>query len=425
MRPRVYAKAEHCAVYRVKLPERTACEPLFGEPATPGKDDAHLGGAPLGLAVDGKGKLFIADHANDRVVVVNEKDGKFLGEVPVEKPDYLGVDPKSGSLYVTRRPAGKGALVAVVKFSVPAAVKGAQEVCRASVRMARAEYSSAVDSSAEPIVIWVGDRFGNLARLEDQGAKFSDARMVSGGIESYKSLPECYLAVVVDRQRNEVYARNSTGGGLWVRYSEPTDEIEQVRIPGGQFGGGKGFQILPHPDGHLYGLRWLWCFFRYDRAGRPAPWDEPIAPTDAEAAIHGEGNKPIPEDQLEWMQKERSFSFVPVSMGELPHTLGIRESDGHLFVLSPVVRNRTCKVLREYLPSGRRVTTNPILWKTSDAAVGPRFDAAGNIYVAEVVRPKGWLPQALAEHFNRLGLKGLAAGLRNREFVALRQGRRG
>jgi hypothetical protein len=54
---------------------------------------------------------------------------------------------------------------------------------------------------------------------------------------------------------------------------------------------------------------------------------------------------------------------------------------------------RPPKALHEYLPSGRRVTTldKPIIWKISDGAVGPRFDAAGNIYVAEVIRPKGWL----------------------------------
>ena len=133
-----------------------------------------------------------------------------------------------------------------------------------------------------------------------------------------------------------------------------------------------------------------------------------MAPTEAEAATHHEGNKPIPENLLKRMEADRTSSFVPVSMVELPHTLGVRESDGRLFVFSPKERGRDPKKLHEYLPSGRRVTADPIIWKTSDAVVGPKFDAAGNIYVAEAIKPKGWLyPPELAEHFRKLGIKRL------------------
>jgi hypothetical protein len=44
----------------------------------------------------------------------------------------------------------------------------------------------------------------------------------------------------------------------------------------------------------------------------------------------------------------------------------------------------------EYLPTGKRVSDDPIVWKVTDAALGPRFDAAGNIYVADIVRPMNW-----------------------------------
>ena len=37
-----------------------------------------------------------------------------------------------------------------------------------------------------------------------------------------------------------------------------------------------------------------------------------------------------------------------------------------------------------------RTLKDPVIWRLSDAAVGPKFDAAGNIYVAEALRPKGW-----------------------------------
>jgi hypothetical protein len=47
-------------------------------------------------------------------------------------------------------------------------------------------------------------------------------------------------------------------------------------------------------------------------------------------------------------------------------------------------------MLREYLTTGKLVSETPIVWKVTDAALGPRFDAAGNIYVAEVIRPMDW-----------------------------------
>jgi len=396
LQPEPYKPDVNPAIYRVKLLERTSCEPLFGDPAKPGKDETHLGGAPHGLAIDGKGNLFIADFANDRVVAVSEKDGKYVGEFPVTKPDYVAVAPKTGAVYVASR---KGPQVEIVKFSVSADFKGAKEVCRVAVGMARNDtYSAAVDCSAEPAVAWVGDRFGNLVRVEDQGAKFGDARKISGGLDGYGSLPESYMAIAVDRQRKEIYTRNSTGGGLYYRFSEETGNREEVRVPGDAFGGGKGFQIMPGTDGNLYGLRWPYVFYKWDRTGKPSAWDQPIRPTEEESKFNEKG--PIKLGPNE--------SFVPVSMTELPHTLGVRESDGHLFVFTFLVRGRVPKCLHEYLPTGQRVTQDPIIWMTSDAIVGPKFDAAGNIYVAEVVKPKGWCPPELSEHFAKAGIKGLS-----------------
>ena len=93
-----------------------------------------------------------------------------------------------------------------------------------------------------------------------------------------------------------------------------------------------------------------------------------------------------------------SISLVPVAMGELPHTLGVRWSDGHFLIQEALIAMpgagaRTMKALHEHAPSGERLTgfDSPIIWKMTDAALGPKIDAAGNIYIAEIVRPKGWL----------------------------------
>jgi DNA-binding beta-propeller fold protein YncE len=413
LRPHVYKKTEHCALYRVPLPARSPCTPFFGDPAKAGKGQKLLGGAPRGVATDGKGKVYVVDNKNNRVVILSEKDGKFLGEFAAQRPDYVGLNVRKKLAYVASY--GRGG-VTVTRFQLSADGKGAVASYKTMIRLSRMNYSMAVDSSAGNAVLWFGGKFGELLRVEDKGGKFGDIEPLSPGMGGLKSLPECYLAVEVDRARGEVYTRNSPGGGLWYRYIEKTGKIEKVHIPGSAGGGGKGFQILPHPNGDLYGLRWPFNFLRYDRNGRPKPWDQPIDPTDHEAKTHGVAHKSIPPKQLAGLKKKpRSTSFVPVSMVELPHTLGVRRSDGHLFVFAPRVRNRTCKVLHEYLPGGKRVTPvdRPIIWKTTDAVVGPKFDAAGNIYCAEAIHPKGWLyPPELAAAFAKQGVRGLAGPAR-------------
>jgi DNA-binding beta-propeller fold protein YncE len=400
LQPEPYKPDVTPAVYRVKLPERALAGAFFGDETKAGKDQTHLGGPVHGLAVDGKGHLFVADYANDRVMVVSEKDGKFVGEFPATKPDFLAVSGKTGAVYVSNR---KGAQVEIVKYQPEAGFKGAKEACRTTLRLSRTDcHSVAVDCSAEPVVAWASDRFGNLVRVEEQGGKFGDAVKVSKGLEGYGSLPESYMGVVVDRQRKEIYTRNSTGGGLYYRFSEETGKREEIRVPGDAFGGGKGFQIAPGADGNLYGLRWPYCMYKWDRSGKPLAWEKPIRPTEKDELFNSSkttGDYP--------MKLPESVSFVPVSMTELPHTLGVRWSDGHLFAFTFLVRGRVPKCLNEYLTTGEQVNRQPIIWMTSDAVVGPKFDAAGNSYVAEIVKPKGWCPPELAAHFEKTGVKGV------------------
>jgi len=391
---------EVSAVYRFPLADNEKWEVFFGNPATAGKDNEHLGGASTGIADDGKGRLLISDYNNGRILVINETDGKYLAEFPATKPDFLNSNPKNGDLYVSSRKNDNA--ISVTKYTASADGKDYKAAYAANVPLQRSDtYSMAVDVNADKPVIWAGDRTGTLVRLEDLGDKFDTPQILSKG--AFGGTAESYMAIAVDRQRQEVYARNGTGGGILVRYNESTDKIEQIILPGDAYGGGKGFEVMPHPDGNLYGLRWPYCFNKWDRNGKPLPWQEPVRPSEEEALFNsGKTTGDFP------LKLSAETSFVPVGMTELPHTLGIRESDGHIFVLTFRVRGRNPKCLNEYLPSGKQVNTEPIIWYASDAVVGPRFDAQGNIYVAEIIKPKGWMPRELQEYFEQTGVKGLA-----------------
>jgi len=55
-----------------------------------------------GVAVDADGRVFVCDRQNKRVVVL-DKDGAVVREIPVAYPDAVAVSPASKALYVTTR----------------------------------------------------------------------------------------------------------------------------------------------------------------------------------------------------------------------------------------------------------------------------------------------------------------------------------
>jgi hypothetical protein len=70
------------------------------------------------------------------------------------------------------------------------------------------------------------------------------------------------------------------------------------------------------------------------------------------------------------------------------HQLGVRH-DRHVFVLAnPGKLLRRTRYLQHYGPDGKKVEDGPVWW-TSEVAVGPKFDADGNVYFAEQIKPKG------------------------------------
>ena len=413
------AKKPLAAVWAVKCPERTGCRVLFGDPAKAGNDEKSLGGAPGGLAVDGQGRLFVADEANNRVAVLDEKDGKYLGEIGTEKPVRIGCAGRTGALYVLAR---EGRAYALRRFNLGAGAdaRGWKALKpEAAMPVRDAQGYLAVDGSASPTVIWIGGGWGPTLRIEDSGTgpKFGDAKpptpKPATGTWCQDNVP--FGNLMVDRLRKEIYCRVGGNGRSQARYSEKTGEAELVEFAVNFMqGGGTGLQVAPAPNGNVYGVQWPKQFYQWGRDGKPLAWAEPRKVTEEEYKIGPHCGKP--DDKLAPHE-----ATVSVAMGVLPHTLTARWSDGHIFNIEPFrwqgqsVGGRTHKALHEYLPSGKKVTPNdgPIIWKLSDAAVGPRFDAAGNIYVAEAVRPTDWImPADLAAYYAKKGVEVKLNGAR-------------
>jgi hypothetical protein len=360
----------HSCIWKTALPAKGPMAEFFGKSEEPGNDDSHLGAGPRGLALDGKGHLLVADHANNRVLVVDEKDAKVVGQFPVDKPDHVAVDPATGTVYVSRLSAGDGS-VELIKFTPSTGSgpgggwKDAKEVAKLLLKGegdSRCPWVMALDAGAKPPVIWAGADYGSLMRIEDQGAKLDGKRINTGALGSVS-----FEDLSVDRFRpdREVYAR--IGAGRWLRFNEETGKSEQI---GTGTAINQGVCILPGPDGNLYGLAYSQDFLRFTRDGKPSPWPA--------------GNVGYPAGQ----KGPAHGIYVPVSMVFMTHTLGIRPSDGHIFIFEPGhPGDRPPKMLREYTVEGKRLSDEPVIWKVSDAAVGPKFDQQGNIYIAEQIKP--------------------------------------
>lgn len=98
-------------VWKVDLSTRTAKVFFFLEEkaiATTLKDrKSSLGGTQSyaslhGVAVDKDENLFVCDRMNKRIVVL-DRTGKVIREIPVEHPDAIALSPRTGALYLTTR----------------------------------------------------------------------------------------------------------------------------------------------------------------------------------------------------------------------------------------------------------------------------------------------------------------------------------
>jgi len=359
-------------VWRVPLPDRAPASAFFGDASKKGKDQTSLGGPPRGVAIDGKGNLLIADRDNDRVVVVSEADGKYAGEFAATKPDWLAVDPGSGAVYVTSL-SGKRGMMDLIKFS---GWKDAKPVATLPVTLGGDGYfAMAADCTAKQAIIWIGKDYSGLYRVEDLGGKFGEPRNVNTAATGGNG---GFLDVTVDRFRpdKEIYTRANRGSGgstWWFRFNEESGKIDKLDLGGFTSGGAPS--LTPGPDGNLYGLWWPCYFSKWDRNGKPAAWAKP-------------DHRELKGDGCPGKNWPANASYIGAGMGDLRPMIAMRP-DGRMLVLENALWGRDAKSLCEYLPSGERAGGDPVIWDTS-CAVSPRLDPAGNIYIAEIVKPANW-----------------------------------
>jgi hypothetical protein len=184
-------------VYRVGLGVGDKPEVVFG---TLGKPAAGPDGLnePRGLAVDGKGRVYVSDFGNDRIAVL-EPTGKYVGEIPLKGPGVLCVHPKTGAIYAISMPAPRD-VYKLVRIAGPD--KPAVEVELDLTRYGGVVSSKthigyhpvmALDPYADKPILYVGNpqTYGGyrLLRIVDNGASLAEQKIDLSADGGFRGLP--------------------------------------------------------------------------------------------------------------------------------------------------------------------------------------------------------------------------------------------
>lgn len=194
------------------LDEKDVIGTMKARSASPiGHTSANPYAALQGVATDVEGRVFVCDRQNERVVVL-DKEGKFIREIPVAHPDAVVVNPKSRALYVTTRfgDYGGNGKLQLLKFSdwttddAPAVT----EPLRTSIGKFRENSHLAVAEDKGEFFVWVAYTTLPVRVYRDAGATLDLVK------DFYDAGPQRALDLQhmeVDQKTGDVYLADAQG----------------------------------------------------------------------------------------------------------------------------------------------------------------------------------------------------------------------
>ncbi|MHC4916357.1 MAG: NHL repeat-containing protein [Planctomycetota bacterium] len=339
-------------VWKIELPARSEVKKFFGDHKEVGSGETGLSD-PRGVAVDGKGKLYVADRGNNRVVILDESSGKYLGAFELKGAIWVAASRKTGAVYA----AGPDHLA---KFVVGKDGKAAE---KARVKLpavadryrGRAKRSFALDDSGERPVLWAGLSAGGTALSrcqEKEDGSFTD--LEQAGYRPARTYWNLFGGL--DRRTIGCKAGNSTVRIL----DEDTGKTRDLRLTGS---GGQTYRL--GPDGQIYGMdHWKWGIRRWDKDGKFMPFEDSKNDKEFKGRLWNN-----PTGTTSW---ERDFDV---------------DRHGNVYTKQRGRKYHGRMMVDKYTADGKRA--GRLIWVVSDGCHGPRVDAAGNVYITESIRPPG------------------------------------
>jgi hypothetical protein len=322
---------------------------------------------PTGLAVDKEGNVYVADGGAGQVAVF-KPDGSPLGALKADKPDQVTVSPRTGAVYVFTE--GRR----VLKFDSwkAAAPAAAVEVKLATTNREHKSLLLAVDSSAEPTVVWAGiggghfssGSLGDVWRIEDRGGSLGAPASINSLAGNDRPAVGPVKAMALDRANRRLLVNTEVFDLASGKWSKGLRSFTGMQSGVGSFG----------LDGKLYVQSYFNKTARYGPDLKPLPFAAgtkglmDLTESGGVGEIHASGVTADPAGNvyLIWNKGKGEPGDGPH-----PHDLALCKPDG--------------TVVNKHLVSSQIRQLCSV-----------RLDLQGNIYLGVGVRPAGTLrPEGL------------------------------
>lgn len=258
----------------LEIPDKRA--PLDG-----GWQASSANSALRGVAVDGKGNVYVCNAAAGKVHKL-DASGKELGVVDAPAAHHVAVDPVSGALYVLTCPVpGRDGEKKLLKFA--GSDTGATRMAEVSLGGAAVSPFLAADFSGSQPVLWVfgGSPAPGVLRIEDAGKELRIVERLNARANPAETL-QAVDKLAVDPGTDDLYIND--GWNNTVRFNGLTGEFNGPRKNGTP----QAMSVTDtavSPDGFIYvqqGPSYSGPFQRLDRNLKP------VAPPGATNAIIGD-----------------------------------------------------------------------------------------------------------------------------------------
>jgi hypothetical protein len=361
------ARKDYQCVFKFSLEDKEP-KPFIGAELESGTGKDRLNN-PKCVVVDGQGNLFVSDSGNNRVAVF-QADGTFLAEIPLQNPDRIAVNRKTGTIYVT---AGEKDHT-LYKFE---SFRSAKPVCEMKVPFfvkgeSRDATLLAVDDSAAPAIVYYGTArsqyLGNfkVLRIEDKGSAFGEG-LALGKVNGPDEAGQM-LMLTMDRVHNKLYfdekvydvasGKIDVGLGKVVKYR---DSISGVGTKGGN--GAVGL------DGMMYLMGYSAWMKRFDTDMKMVGFED-----GTNGVFHnGNGGGSSPDAPGSLRLRARGITADP---------------NGNIYALWQSAEKNASNYLAMHAPSGKMVK-NDVVASCMRGLESVRLDYQGNIYLMVSVRPRG------------------------------------
>lgn len=348
-----YGSPPHQVIYRIGWDDKGQAKPFIGELYKPGADESHFN-APRGIDTDAQGRIYVCDYGNNRVAVF-DPDGKWIGKINVVAPDQVGLDRKTGAIYVlTCKRIDKTSVESkLIKF--PALDKPAS----AEVNIGMPCCTMSVDSSGKSVNIWLARTFGEQAQPRRGVEKVEDlGDRLAPPVEVIKHRPITDPYQIAASMVNDDVFIHGYSDHVFARVDGKTGEIKVFpKIP--------GHDVAVGPNGELEVLLMssyspsLVDVLQFDRDGNPANF----AGNTAHALRKLPGNK--------WGHGCTGSKGFSVSLRGDILVIGAMDKVYGVWVFGP----------------DGKLKENTAVKGLSGTDGSPLMDLAGNLYVAAAAKP--------------------------------------